>query len=121
MDKSDNFPVETELKITVQVDDRLIKPVIHRYLDLLVYSLRNVLRNLDFATVSNCNPQVFIQNTPLQLKQKTSIVGHHTIKTAGGEVTLALGELSTIWEDPRRKEGTPPIQHAPCGNILRLM
>ena len=115
MDKGNDFNVETEFKIIVQVADRLFKPVIHRYLDLLVHSLRNTLRTVDFASVSNSNPQVYIQNTPLQFRQKTSIVGHHIIRTAAGEVTLPLGELSTIWEDPHQEKGAPPpytTQHA---------
>ena len=115
MDKGDDFNVETEFKIIVQVADGLFKPVIHRYLDLLVHSLRNTLRTIDFAAVSNSNPQVYIHNTPLQFRQKTSIVGHHITRTAGGEVTLGLGELSTIWEDPQQEKGAPPpytTQHA---------
>ena len=108
MDKGDDFIVETEFKIKVQVVDRLFKPVIHRYLDLLVHSLRNVLRTVDFASVSNSNPQVLIQNTPLQFRQKTSVVGHHTIRTASGVVTLGLGDLTTIWESPQQEKGAPP-------------
>ena len=101
--------MRTDLAITVEVADKLFKPVIHRYLDLLVGSLRNVLRHVDFAQVSNSTPYVFIQNHPLQVKTATTVTGRHTVRSRGGSVTLGLGELSNIWQvDPEHQTGAPP-------------
>ena len=107
MDKKE-LQVRTDFAITVEVQDKLFKPVIHRYLDLLVGSLRNVLRHVDFAQVCNTTPYIYIQNHPLQVKQVTTVTGKHTVRSRGGSVTLGLGELSSIWQvEPEHQAGAP--------------
>ena len=68
-----NTVVKANFNITVEIQDRVIRPVVHRYLDLLLTSLKSVMRNVDFASVCNSNPQVYIQNMPLTVHQKVSI------------------------------------------------
>ena len=93
--------IRTDFSISVEVNDRIFRPVIHRYLDLLVDSLKTVLRSVDFGTVCNSSPQVYIQNHPLCLKQNISVTGSHRVQVAGAETILGLGELAGPWRASR--------------------
>ena len=94
-----DLKVKTVLEITVMVNERPFKPVVHRYLDLLICSLRSALRKIDFGSVCNSTPQIFIQNYPLTLGQHLQLQARHHVQIAGDEAVIGLGELSSAWRD----------------------
>ena len=99
MENTPELKVKTNLEITVVVNDRVFRPVIHRYLDLLLCSLKQTLRSIDFATVCNSSPQIYIQNHPLNISQQIDISGNHQVEIGGAATLIGLGELSKAWRD----------------------
>ena len=112
-----NTVVKANFNITVEIQDRVIRPVVHRYLDLLLTSLRSVMRNVDFASVCNSNPQVYIQNMPLTGHQKVSIGGNHQLSLNKRLLTIGLGELSGAWRQPDT-QGTLSADTLQAGSVL---
>ena len=86
----------TEIKITVELKDHLLRPLVHRYLDTLIASLKASLQALDLPAVANQSPQVYIQNLPFQTTQSIRINGHHRFQVRNQLVQFSLGELSSL-------------------------
>lgn len=95
----DNLKVKTSFEVSVIVHDRVFRPVVHRYLDLLICSLRETLRNIDFGGICNSSPQVYIQNHPLMLGTNINVTGHHEVQLNSEKTVIGLGELSKAWRD----------------------
>lgn len=55
---TDQLIVRSDLTIKVVVKDPLYRPIVHRYLDHLITNLRSALRNIDFNSIINVDPQV---------------------------------------------------------------
>ena len=50
--------VRSDVTLKVIVNDPLYQPIVHRYLDHLIHNLRAALRGINFANITNVNPQV---------------------------------------------------------------
>ena len=57
--KADSLVVRSDLTIKVIVNDPLYQPLVHRYFDHLINNLRDALRNINFAEITNVDPQVY--------------------------------------------------------------
>lgn len=55
---ADHLMVRSDLTIRVRVKDPLYQPLVHRYLDHLIFNLRTALRAINFADITNVDPQV---------------------------------------------------------------
>ena len=86
----------TEIKIVVELKDHLLRPLVHRYLDCLIASLKASLQSLDLPAVANQTPQVYIQNVPFQTSQSIRINGTHRFQVRNQMVQFTLGELATL-------------------------
>ena len=94
-----DLTVRTSFEISVDVNDRIYRPIIHRYLDLLIGSLKSTIAQINFATVANINPCIYIQNIPINLQSRVQFTGKHTVQTHTGNTQINLGEFSGSYRD----------------------